>query len=58
MTGGSGYLKYLIRLTREVFHCYMDTEGNLYESPIGTIGKRKYGIKKEMIFKEIYHSHN
>ena len=40
-------MKYLIRLTREVFHCYMDTEGNLYESPIGTIGKRNYGIKKK-----------
>lgn len=44
-------MKYIIRMTREVYHCYMDSEDKLYERPIGTIGRRNTDKKKDDFFK-------
>ena len=33
-------MRSIISLTREVYHCYMRDDGNLYERPIGSIANR------------------
>lgn len=42
----------LIRMTREIFHCYVkDSEGNIYDRPIGSIGKRELDKKRNDFLK-------
>lgn len=44
-------MRYLIRHTREVYNCYMDAEGNLYERPTGNIGKWNLDKKRDDFLK-------
>lgn len=42
----------LIRMTREIFHCYVkDSEGNFYERAVGSIGKRDLDKKRNDFLK-------
>lgn len=45
-------MKYLIRMTREVYHSYMDSDDNLYDRPRGTIGKRNLDKKYDDFLKK------
>lgn len=43
----------LIRMTRELVYCYVkDSEGNLYDRPIGSIGKRNLDKKRNDFLKK------
>lgn len=50
MNGGI-IIRSLIRMTREVYHCYMDSDGKLYDKPIGSIGKRSLGKDRDDFLK-------
>lgn len=41
----------IIRMTRGVYHCYMDSESNLYERPIGSIGKMNIDKRRDDFLK-------
>lgn len=41
----------ILRMTREVYHCYMDGEGNLRDKGIGTIAKRNLDKRREEFLK-------
>ncbi len=45
-------MKELIRMTRMVHNCYMDWDDNLYDKPIGAIGKRNLNKRSDDFLKK------
>lgn len=45
-------MRYLLKVTREIYRCYMSPTGEVYDKPIGSIGMRNLGKEKDDFLKK------